>query len=141
MAVKSTVATALRKPPPSEETPSPLSATEQSLSGKALEAVIISSNPHEARGSQRKVVENSLRKEVGTLSNKDEEMTKNRMVPEDKERNEKERNGEEEERRNPFLDMFNDSMFTKELTETLEKETEKSDPALDTSWGLKIEVW
>ena len=68
-------------------------------------------------------------------------MTKNRMVPEDKDRNEKERNGEEEERRNPFLDMFNDSMFTKELTETLEKETENSDPALDTSWGLKIEGW
>ena len=52
----------------------------------------------------------------------------------------------EKEAKNPFLTMFNDSMFTMELTETLGQVAEKNEMMmmnrsdLDTSWSLKIEV-
>jgi hypothetical protein len=52
----------------------------------------------------------------------------------------------EPERRNPFLDMFNDSMFTKEFTEALvdrdqqQQGDDGDDEGLDTSWNMKIEV-
>jgi hypothetical protein len=46
---------------------------------------------------------------------------------------------QEEVAKNPFLDMFNDSVFTRELMETMEQET-MDPPALDTSWSVKIEV-
>ena len=103
----------------------PLAAPEKSLSGIALEAII---RRQEAAANEETRSAASSNKNTAAATNKKD--TAAAVVTNEK------------KAANPFLNMFNDSMFTQELTETMEGgEGEGAHQnILDTSWGLKIEV-
>jgi len=102
----------------------PLAAPEKGLSCIALEAII--RRQEAAANEETRSAANN--KDTSAATNKKD--TAAAVVTNEK------------KAANPFLNMFNDSMFTQELTETMEGgEGEGAHQnILDTSWGLKIEV-
>ncbi len=111
---------------PSEDQSQPLAAPEKSLSGIALEAII---RRQEAAANEETRSAATTNKDTAAAATNKKDTAAAAATNEKK-------------AANPFLNMFNDSMFTQELTETMEGgEGEGAHQnILDTSWGLKIEV-
>ncbi len=113
---------------PSEDQSQPLAAPEKSLSGIALEAII--RRQEAAANGEMTSAAATNKKDTAASAATNKKDTAAAAVTKEK------------KAANPFLNMFNDSMFTQELTETMEGgEGEGAHQnILDTSWGLKIEV-